>query len=65
MRDKTTRRANQRQDSARPTRQEGRLAIVTNAQWNAVDAMATTEERGFSRKTESPAFADDDGRKSV
>jgi putative Mn2+ efflux pump MntP len=41
------------------------LAIVTNAQWNAVDAMATTEERGFSRKTESPAFADDDGRKSV
>ena len=41
------------------------LAIVTNAQWNAVDAMATTEERGFSRKTELPAFADDDGRKSV
>jgi hypothetical protein len=29
-----------------PTRQEGRLAIVTNARWEAVDAKNTTDERG-------------------
>jgi hypothetical protein len=33
-----TRRANQRYQLARLTRQEGRLAIVTNARWDAVDA---------------------------
>jgi hypothetical protein len=33
-----TRRANQWFLSARLTRQEGRLAIVTNARWDAVDA---------------------------
>jgi hypothetical protein len=31
------RRANQRYDFARLTRQEGRLAIVTNVRWDAVD----------------------------
>ena len=40
-----TRRANQRYDSARLTRQEGRVAIVTNAWWDAVDADVTTDER--------------------
>ena len=40
-----TRRANQRYDSARLTRQEGR-AHVTNARWDAVDADVTTDERG-------------------
>ncbi len=29
-----------------PTRQEGRLAIVTNVRWDAVDARAATDERG-------------------
>jgi hypothetical protein len=33
-----TRRANQRYQLARLTRQEGRLAIVTNVRWDAVDA---------------------------
>jgi hypothetical protein len=33
-----TRRANQRYQFARLTRQEGRLAIVTNVRWDAVDA---------------------------
>jgi hypothetical protein len=42
-----TRRANQRYQLARLTRQEGRLAIVTNVRWDAVDANATTDERGF------------------
>jgi hypothetical protein len=32
------RRANQWFDSARLTRQEGRIAIVTNVRWDAVDA---------------------------
>ena len=32
---------------ARLTRQEGRIAIVTNARWDAVDAKAATDERGF------------------
>src|ERR1700675_5106672 len=41
-----SRRANQWFDSARLTRQEGRLAIVTNARWDAVDAKAATDERG-------------------
>ena len=40
-----TRRANQRYQLARLTRQEGRLAIVTNVRWDAVDAMVTTDER--------------------
>jgi hypothetical protein len=35
-----TRRANQRYQFARLTRQEGRLAIVTNVRWDAVDADA-------------------------
>ena len=35
------RRANQWFLSARLTRQEGRLAIVTNARWDAVDADVT------------------------
>src|SRR4029077_10299055 len=39
-----TRRANQRYDSARLTRQEGR-AHVTNARGDAVDVKATTDER--------------------
>jgi hypothetical protein len=39
-----TRRANQRYDSARLTRQEGR-AHVTNARWDAVDAEACEDER--------------------
>jgi hypothetical protein len=29
-----------------PTRQEGRLAIVTNVRWDAVDAEAKTDEAG-------------------
>jgi hypothetical protein len=33
-------RANHLYESARLTRQEGRLAIVTNARWDAVDAAA-------------------------
>jgi hypothetical protein len=33
-----SRRANQRYNLARLTRQEGRLAIVTNVRWDAVDA---------------------------
>jgi hypothetical protein len=33
-----TRRANQRYQLARLTREEGRLAIVTNVRWDAVDA---------------------------
>jgi hypothetical protein len=41
-----SRRANQWFLSARLTRQEGRLAIVTNARWDAVDAEAATDERG-------------------
>jgi hypothetical protein len=32
---------------------EGRLAIVTNARWDAVDAMDTTDERGLSRTAKS------------
>jgi hypothetical protein len=40
------RRANQEHDSARLTRQEGRLAIVTNVRWDAVDADVTKDERG-------------------
>jgi hypothetical protein len=36
------RRANQWFLSARLTRQEGRLAIVTNVRWDAVDAEVTT-----------------------
>ena len=35
------RRANQRHKSARLTRQEGRIAIVTNARWDAMDAEVT------------------------
>jgi hypothetical protein len=35
-----TRRANQSYRFARLTRQEGRIAIVTNARWDAVDAAA-------------------------
>src|SRR3954453_119193 len=34
--------------SARLTRQEGRLAIVTNVRWDAMDAKVTTDERGLS-----------------
>jgi hypothetical protein len=30
----------------RLTRQEGRLAIVTNVRWDAVDAEAMTDEAG-------------------
>jgi hypothetical protein len=37
-----TRRANQRYQFARLTRQEGRLAIVTNVRWDAVDADVLT-----------------------
>ena len=29
----------------RPTRQEGRLAIVTNVRWDAVDAKRAADER--------------------
>ena len=43
-----TRRANQRYQLARLTRQEGRLAIVTNVRWDAVDAQAATDERSSS-----------------
>jgi hypothetical protein len=39
------RRANQRHDSARLTRQEGRIMIVTNVRWDAVDADVATDER--------------------
>src|SRR3954447_13165813 len=39
--------------SARLTRQEGRLAIVTNVRWDAVDADVTTDDRGFSRTVKS------------
>src|SRR4029077_8019162 len=41
-----TRRANQRYDSARLTRQEGR-AHVTNARWDAVDAMVRLTKRTY------------------
>ena len=37
----------------RPTRQEGRLAIVTNARWDAVDAEAMTDEAGMTRTAKS------------
>jgi hypothetical protein len=36
-----SRRANHYYNSARLTRQEGRIAIVTNAGWDVVDAMAS------------------------
>jgi hypothetical protein len=36
-----------------PTRQEGRLAIVTNARWDAVDAEAMTDEAGMTRTVKS------------
>jgi hypothetical protein len=32
-------------DSARLTRQEGRIMIVTNVRWDAVDAEVATDER--------------------
>jgi hypothetical protein len=32
-------------ESARLTRYEGRVAIVTNARWDAVDADCATDER--------------------
>jgi hypothetical protein len=48
-----THRANQRYQLARLTRQEGRLAIVTNVRWDAVDADVTTDDRGFSRTVKS------------
>jgi hypothetical protein len=35
------------------TRQEGRLAIVTDARWDAVDAMAMTDEGGLLRTAKS------------
>jgi hypothetical protein len=38
---------------ARLTRCEGRIAIVTNARWDAVDAGVTTDERGLSRTAKS------------
>jgi hypothetical protein len=37
----------------RLTRQEGRLAIVTNARWDAVDAEAMTDEAGMMRTAKS------------
>ena len=40
-----TRRANQGHSSARLTRDEGRVAIVTNARWDAVDAKLAKDER--------------------
>jgi hypothetical protein len=48
-----TRRANQRYQLARLTRQEGRLAIVTNVRWDAVDANAATDERSSTRTAKS------------
>jgi hypothetical protein len=39
-----TRRANQFYRLARLTRQEGRIAIVTNAGWDAVDAAASARK---------------------
>jgi hypothetical protein len=36
---------------SRPAR--GALAIVTNARWDAVDAMAATDERGLLRTAKS------------
>ena len=48
-----TRRANQRYQLARLTRQEGRLAIVTNARWDAVDEVAAADERSLSRTAKS------------
>jgi hypothetical protein len=48
-----TRRANQRYQLARLTRQEGRLAIVTNVRWDAVDGMAAKDERQLSRTAKS------------
>jgi hypothetical protein len=48
-----TRRANQRYQLARLTRQEGRLAIVTNVRWDAVDAKAATDERSSTRTAKS------------
>ncbi len=41
------RRANQWFLSARLTQEEGRCATSRNARWDAVDATATTDERGF------------------
>ena len=48
-----TRRANQRYQLARLTRQEGRLAIVTNVRWDAVDARVATDEHDFLRTAKS------------
>jgi len=42
---RSRRRANQWSNSARLTRYEGRLAIVTNARWDAVDAERAKDER--------------------
>src|SRR5882757_11186659 len=39
-----TRRANKRYQLARLTPKEGRIAIVTNAGWDAVDATASGEQ---------------------
>src|ERR1700741_5627405 len=47
-----TRRANQRYQLARLTRQEGR-AHVTNARWDAADAKAATDERSSTRTAKS------------
>jgi hypothetical protein len=40
-----TRRANQRYQLGPSHPEEGRLAIVTNVRWDAVDANAATDER--------------------
>jgi hypothetical protein len=39
--------------SPRVSPNEGRLAIVTNVRWDAVDADVTTDERDFSRTAKS------------
>jgi hypothetical protein len=44
-----SRRANHSYNFARLTRQEGRIAIVTNAGWDAVDAAASGAQRSAGR----------------
>src|SRR3981081_1611090 len=45
------RRANHLYKLARPTRQEGRIAIVTNAGWDAVDAAGAARRAVAGRRT--------------
>src|SRR5882724_2569984 len=59
-----TRRANRWPNSARLTRQEGRIMIVTNAGWDAVDAAASARKvsQGESLVSDQPACRTNDAK---